>query len=186
MDSFISFYNILSSLGALLMLALAIVIFATLFINRKSELLSWIKKNILLLGFIVTLTALVGSLIYSNVIGYPPCMFCWYARIFIYPQVLLYGMALYIKDFSIIRYTWILTLVGFVFGAYHYITELIQYSPLPCSASGVSCLTRYVYQWNFVTIPFMVLSVYVLLIALLTASKMARSSDNSFPQQAVA
>ncbi len=180
MTSFVSLYNFLSSVGALVMLGGAIAIFFTLFAyrNKKSAFLSWIKKNNLLLGFIISIIGLLGSLIYSNVIGYAPCMFCWYARIFLYPQVLLYGIAFYKKDIGVTRYTFPLTVFGIIFGTYHYIIETLQYSPLPCSAGGVSCLTRYVYEWNFVTIPFMVLVLFLLLLAIVVASKRNPSTSS--------
>ncbi len=173
MTGFTAIFNKLSSIGAIIMAASAVYIFLLLLIqkNKPSKVLSWINTHFLLLGFLVTLVAMLGSLVYSDIIGYPPCLFCWYARILLYPQVLLYGIASYKKDSSVTQYTFPLTLIGLCLAVYHYITESIQYSPLPCSAGGVSCLTRYVYEWGFVTIPFMVLATLLLLTALLCVKK---------------
>lgn len=129
-------------------------------------------KNVLLFGFLISLAAMVSSLIYSNVIGYPPCMLCWYSRIAFYPQVLLFGMALFKRDGKILDYCLALTSVGLVISIYHYVTETFQYSPLPCSAGGVSCLTRYVYEYGFITIPFMgLIGFLTLFLVLLNAKK---------------
>lgn len=173
MDSFTAIYNILMAIGAVGMGIVAILLFILVLIHRgkNSTLLSWINTHLLVLGFSISLFAIIGSLIYSNVIGYPPCLLCWYARIFVYPQAILYGRALYLRDQNIIGYTWILTLLGLLFSTYHYTTEMIGYSPLPCSAEGVSCLTRYVYEFGFVTIPFMGLMLFLLLTALITVRK---------------
>ncbi len=169
MSSFVEIYNTISALGSILMALLAISIIVAVLIDRKSMFVQFIAKHSLKLGFIFSIVGVIGSLIYSNVIGYPPCMFCWYARIFLYPQMFLYGLALYHKDELVYRYTKILTILGIIFGTYHYITEMIGSAPIPCSAGGVSCLTRYVFLFGFVSIPFMVLSIFVLLASILFA-----------------
>jgi disulfide bond formation protein DsbB len=138
---------------------------------------TFVHTHILTIGFLISLAAVVSSLVYSNVIGYPPCMLCWYARIAFYPQALMFAMALIKKDRSILPYTLALTIAGVVISTYHYIAESIQYSPLPCSAGSVSCLTRYVYEYGFITIPLMGLVGFAsLLCALLVAKKASKSN----------
>ena len=126
------------------------------------------RAEILLIGFLITLAGLAGSLIYSNVIGYPPCMFCWYARIFLYPQVFMFGYALFKKDRAILPYTLILTIAGILITGYHYFfIDLGHLDLIPCAAQGVSCSIRYVYEFGFVTIPFMGLASFLLLLSTL-------------------
>ena len=133
------------------------------------------SKNILLIGFLISLAAIVSSLVYSNVIGYPPCMLCWYARIFFYPQIILYGRGLLKKDYNILPYSLILTMLGLILTTYHSFIQLTGESILPCTAGGVSCLTRDVYMYGFITIPFMgVVGFGVLLLALCVSKKAAK------------
>ena len=37
------------------------------------------------LAFVTALTAMLGSLYYSEMAGFVPCTLCWYQRIFMYP-----------------------------------------------------------------------------------------------------
>ncbi len=114
---------------------------------------------------------MVSSLIYSDVIGYPPCLLCWYARIAFYPMVLMFAMALFKKrDRGILDYCLGLTTFGIIITGYHTWTNIVGYSPLPCAAT-VSCLTRYVYEYGFITIPFMGLMGFITLFLALLAAK---------------
>src|SRR3989338_8039857 len=80
---------------------------------------NFIDKNILNLLFLFSLAALVGSLAYSNIIGFPPCELCWIQRIFMYPQVLLSGVALWRKDKNIVTYLLSLSVLGGIVALYH-------------------------------------------------------------------
>ncbi len=44
-------------------------------------------------GAAVTVTAMLGSLFYSELVGYPPCLLCWYQRIAIYPMAIILSAA---------------------------------------------------------------------------------------------
>ena len=143
---------------------------------------AFLTKNVLWLGFLFSLAAMAGSLIYSDVIGYPPCLFCWYLRIAFYPQVLLFAVALFKKDRGIIDYALGLSFIGLIISVTHVLSENIGASPLPCEASGPSCLIKYVYLYGFITIPVMgLVSLATLFLILLTVK---RASKNSAVQTA--
>src|SRR5690625_5914843 len=59
------------------------------------------NETILMLIWIQALIATVGSLFYSEVMGYVPCDLCWIQRIFMYPLVIIYGIAALKKDLSV-------------------------------------------------------------------------------------
>ena len=158
MESFISFWNGLMVTGVFAGLAFIMGLLYTLALpgDKFSKAVSaFIGKNILLIGLLISLAAMISSLVYSDVIGYPPCMFCWYARVMFYPQVFLFGRAMMKKDFNILPYVTILTVLGLVITIYHSIIQMVGESLVPCAVSGVSCLTRDVYVFGFITIPFM-------------------------------
>lgn len=175
MEHFTSLWNTLMDIGVILGLASSAALLYALIVQTDTlskTILSFVSKKILLIGFVISLAAMVSSLVYSNVIGYPPCLLCWYTRIAFYPQVFLFALALFKKgDRNILDYSLVLVSFGLAVSTYHYITESIQYSPLPCSAGGVSCLTRYVYEWGFITIPFMGLVGFLTLFLALWAAK---------------
>ena len=88
-------------------------------INKKSD-FAFIRKNYLVFGFIVSLVATLGSLYFSDILGYNPCKLCWYQRILMYPQVLFFGISLFRKDRSILNYVLPLSVLGFLIAGFHY------------------------------------------------------------------
>lgn len=63
------------------------------------------RENRLYLAWVVGLVATLGSLYFSEVRGFNPCILCWYQRICMYPQVLLLGIAAFRSDLNIRRYS---------------------------------------------------------------------------------
>lgn len=146
-----------------------------LILSKKSRgfVLSVLGKNGLLLALGVAVAATVFSLYYSEIAGFEPCKLCWYQRIFMYPQIVLLGMAWYKKDFKIVDYALSLAIIGAVIALYHNYIYMGGSSILPCAASGlgVSCLRRYVVEFGYVTIPLMSLTGFLLMIFFLFAQK---------------
>lgn len=115
------------------------------------------SSNIILrLSFIVALVATLGSLIFGEVLKYPPCTLCWYQRICMYPLVLIFGAAIWSEDKSFLKFTLPLCLIGVFIASYHNLLYygIIPDSITPCS-EGVSCTSKQVELFGFLTIPLM-------------------------------
>lgn len=139
--------------------------------NKKS--LQPLPNSVLLFVFVVSLTATLGSLFFSEVMDFIPCSMCWYQRIFMYPLVLIFLVNLLYPDDKVIKYAMPLVLVGFVFSAYHNLLMfgIIPEKIVPC-VQGVPCSTRYIDWFGFITIPFLSLIAYsLILIALILGYK---------------
>lgn len=141
------------------------------FIYRKSwghSLIRFVHKYALWLGFGVSTVAIIGSLIYSNVIGFAPCTLCWWQRIFIYPQAVLFLVAIIKKDRGIFDYVLPLTICAFLISLYQSYVNLGGSSVLPCTAVGGECSKVYVLEFGYITIPLMSLTLasYLLFIKL--------------------
>lgn len=112
--------------------------------------------------------AMAGSLFFSEVMKFPPCVLCWYQRIAMYPLAIILIPGLLKFDRHITRYIWPLVGIGWVIAAYH---NLLYYKVIPESASpcvqGVSCTTVFVKYFGFLTIPLMSFGAFTL-IAILT------------------
>lgn len=174
MDTFTIAWNHIMSIATFGGLISIVVLIYTLILpnDKMSRAVGgFVTKNILLVGFLISFAALVSSLIYSNVIGYPPCLLCWYARIAFYPQVILYAIAYVKREYSILNYSLALTLFGILVTGYHYLIENLGYSIIPCSTDGASCLSRYVHEYGFITIPFMGLVGFVALFCTILIAK---------------
>lgn len=114
------------------------------------------QETILLLMWTQSLLATLGSLFYSEIMGYIPCELCWIQRILMYPQVIIIGVALIKQNKSIaIPAVW-LSGIGIFVSIYHY---GIQKIPFLQNAGGmcgeIPCNLQYVNYFNFITIPFL-------------------------------
>jgi disulfide bond formation protein DsbB len=112
---------------------------------------------VLPLGFFITLFSTALSLYYSDYLGILPCGLCWLARVFIYPQVFLFGMAWYKNDKKILDYILALSLVGIIIALYHQSLQMgySEFVPCPAIASTVDCAKPTFVEYGFITFPFM-------------------------------
>lgn len=136
--------------------------------GTRAKMYAFVHKYILQLLFWGIMAAVVGSLVYSNIVGFPPCDLCWYQRLFLYPQAIIVLMAMFRKNKTIIDYLVPLSILGGVVALYQ---SIIQWgfsfgSILNCTAIGGECAKVYVREYSYITIPFMSLSVFVYIIAL--------------------
>ena len=160
----------LAILTILAQIGIMLSVFYLLFFRKKySFVQKFIGKYSLLLAFIIALTATSGSLFYSEIVGFAPCVLCWYQRIFMYPQVILLGMAFWKKDKAIIDYSLALSIIGTVIAGYHYLMQLGVVSSFPCTAVGysISCTKLFVMQFGYITLPLMSFTAFLSITVLL-------------------
>lgn len=135
------------------------------------EVFSILGKYALHIGAFIASSALVGSLFLSNSIGFDPCELCWLQRIFIYPQVLLFAIALYKKDEAVVDYSLSLSFVGFFIALYQSYVQWGGDSLLPCTAEGAECSKIFFIEFGYITIPVMSLTAFAYLILLMYVRK---------------
>lgn len=131
------------------------------------------RWGLIFLAWSVALVSTLGSLFFSEVMKYPPCILCWYQRICMYPLVLIFLSALFSTDTKVVRYSLPLTVVGLGIAIYH---NLLYYNILPESASpcimGISCTTVQLQWLGFITIPFLSLMGFgIIFILLMTLNR---------------
>lgn len=138
---------------------------------------SWLKENLLLISWVVALVSMMGSLFFSNVLHFPPCVLCWYQRIFMYPLVLILGVGILRKDRNVAYYVLPLSVIGGVIALYH---NLLYYNFIPESLApcltGVSCTTKFIEYFGFVTIPFLSLMSFVVITTCMILYKKSNKS----------
>ncbi len=123
-------------------------------------------------SFLIFLSGMVGSLLYSDVAQLTPCLLCWYQRIFLYPQVFILGMAAWKRDWNIIDYSILLSIAGVGVAAYHYALQMGTNLPAPCEALGsVPCNTTQILEFGYITIPLMSLTAFLLSLVLMIVAK---------------
>ena len=161
----------LGVIASQIFIVLAIVYILLPFKNKYVS--GFFSKNGLALSFIVALVATSGSLFYSTCAGFVPCPLCWFQRIFMYPEVILLGMALYKRDEKIIDYSLALALIGFAISAYHNYIVVQGLNSVVCT-SAESCTTPYVLEFGYITIPMMALTAFILINLLLVFKKYSK------------
>ncbi len=111
------------------------------------------------LAWIVALVSMLGSLYFSEIRHFPPCILCWYQRIVIYPMVLILLVGIIRKDKGLPYYILPLSIIGLLISIYHNLLyyKILPESAAPCTA-GVSCTTQFVQYFGFITIPLLSLA----------------------------
>lgn len=98
-----------------------------------------------------------------------PCSLCWYARIMLYPMVIISGIWLLHRDRHSVRYLMPLAVGGLVTTAYQIALQAwIFTTSAVCSSDRVSCVIIDRQYW-WITIPMLACVAFVLIIALLIA-----------------
>lgn len=126
------------------------------------------NKNYFIFALLISLVATLSSLYYSEVLQYTPCKLCWYQRVLMYPQVVLFGLSLWKKDKNIIPYTLILSIIGACIAGFHYSLQITNTGAFSCTTVGfsASCTENFFLTYGYITIPLMSLTAFLLLIFL--------------------
>ena len=118
----------------------------------------------LLFAWLTSIIAMVGSLFFSERMGFVPCTFCWYQRILLYPLVLFLGLAFYRNDREIYKYVLPMSFVGMLVSGYHYaLQKLPSLHEFSTCTNGVPCSGQYINWFGFVTIPFLAFIAFILI-----------------------
>lgn len=114
------------------------------------------QRIALYLAWLIAIIATLGSLYFSEVQHFPPCILCWYQRIAMYPLVILISIGLLSRDKGLPRYVLPFSIIGLIIATVHVLLYygIIPESNVPCSA-GISCTTKYIEWFGFVTIPLL-------------------------------
>lgn len=131
----------------------------------------WSGRYAVALAFLVALAAIAGSLFYSEIVGFEPCVLCWWQRIFLYPLAIIFGVAIWKKSTSAFLYAVPFALLATIVAAYHAYVNLGGASLLPCTALDAACSKIYVMVFGYITIPMMSLTIALSILLLAWANK---------------
>lgn len=121
-------------------------------------------------AWVVALVSTLGSLFFSEVMQFIPCTLCWYQRIAMYPLVFILAQGLLTNRAGMSAFFALpIATVGFLMAFYHMLLHLgiITEAMTPCS-QGVSCSTKYIQWFGFISIPLLSLCGFLLISILLT------------------
>ena len=112
--------------------------------------------TLLFAAWLVATVSTLGALFLSEVMQVPPCVLCWYQRIFMFPLVLVLAAGLFPLDRKVVRYATPLAAAGWLVALFHVLLTkgYIPESATPCT-QGIPC-SRIEVEWlGFLTIPLL-------------------------------
>lgn len=161
--------NFILACGTLALQLAVVAAFIDLAFFRGSRILLPLAPYALRLAFVLALGAAAFTLVYSGIYQVTPCPLCWWQRIFLYPQLVLFGLALWRPDHKVADYGIALSILGAGVSLYHHALQIFPGS-LPCPAEAL-CAQRHIFEFGFITFPLMAFTIFAALIVLGIAAK---------------
>lgn len=95
--------------------------------------------------------------------GLVPCELCWFARILMYPLVLISLIGMIKEDRKFVHYVLPMSLIGIVLDTFHYgLQKFHLANPFGCTLSN-PCNALQVQYFGFITIPFLALTAFTII-----------------------
>ena len=138
-------------------------------LSMSKAILTFLSKNALYLAFLQAWAATLGSLYFSEIRHFLPCLLCWYQRVLMYPLIIIFAVAIIRRDRNVAYYVLPITIIGMAIALYHYLlqmTSLANITPISCSAWG-PCRDIQALFLGFVTIPFLSLTAFAIITILM-------------------
>ncbi len=120
---------------------------------------------------------MLGSLYYSEIANFIPCTLCWYQRILMYPLVLIILVGIINRDEYLPTYVLPFSIIGIFVSAYHYLVQRGVFSHPASCAAGIPCDMSWVNYLGFISIPFMALTAFIMITAIMAATKWAGNQE---------
>jgi hypothetical protein len=138
---------------------------------------SSLGSGALLAGFVVAVLATIGSLFFSEVAHFEPCRLCWYQRIAMYPLVVILGIAAWRRDPAVRRYAAPVAVIGALIATYHYALEWLPWLDSGACSASTPCTIIWFREFGFISLPYLALSAFLLIVALLWLAGEASPTD---------
>lgn len=132
--------------------------------GNRISFMNWFAKNSAYFAWIVVLISISVSLYFSEIRLFAPCVLCWVQRIAMYPLIFILTVGILRKDKNLPYYILPLSIFGLIVAFYHTLLNygIIPEKLAPCQF-GVSCTTKYIQWFGFVTIPLLSFSAFLLI-----------------------
>jgi disulfide bond formation protein DsbB len=128
---------------------------------------------------LITTGAMLGSLYFSEHVGFAPCKLCWYQRIAVYSLAIISFVAALRNDKNIVGYTIVLAPMGLVVSTYHYLLEWYPNLETNVCSLDVPCTAVWFRELGFVTLCFMAGCTFITVIAVSLAIMREQKIDST-------
>ena len=162
------------SLATLALQIVGVAFLALFFLRKKfpdlAPIAVFLENRGLWIGLGLTLGGIISSLFYSEILGIAPCGLCWLQRVFLYPQAVLFAIAIWKKSRDVADYSIGLSVLGGAVAVYQHYLQMGGANILPCPAvatQAADCSVRFLFEFGYITFPLMSFSVFAFLIVLM-------------------
>lgn len=135
---------------------------------------------------VIAVISTLGALTYQFYYATPVCELCWWQRIFMFPIDVIALVAIAFREKASHISIGILATIGGLFAAYHYyyhfqIFVLDKTLSLPCDGYGTlpACTSSPIVVFGFITIPFMALVIFLVIVWLVILAAYTQRVNNS-------
>ena len=180
-------FELFSAILALATLAGGIITLAALVFEKS---MSWagawltqVRASGLWIICMITTGAMVGSLYFSEKVGFAPCKLCWYQRIAMFSIAIISFVAALRNDKNIARYTIVLAPLGLIVSTYHYLLEWFPTLETNVCSLDVPCTAVWFRELGFVTLCFMAGCAFITVIAVSLAIMREQKIDSTSTNQ---
>jgi disulfide bond formation protein DsbB len=137
------------------------------------------KSIYLFLAWVVSTVATLGSLYFSEIRGFIPCELCWYQRILMYPLALILGISTFQNDSSSKKFVLPMAILGWFISFYHYLLQKVPgFAEIKPCVNSVPCNAEYINWLGFITIPFLALTAFTIIIVCMIFIHFNKEIDN--------
>lgn len=134
------------------------------------------QQFLLFFAWLIALTAMLSTLLMSELLRWPVCHLCWYQRIALYPLVILLGISAYRNEKIIIPYALPFPVIGLIFSVYQYLEQMMPgFTPIELCSKDIPCSVIHLKLAGFITIPLLSAIACAVLLALLVIVHRARA-----------
>jgi disulfide bond formation protein DsbB len=172
MPAYVSTLIYLMALGTVVLdVALVVKVLALFHRPSRAQIVRTGRRYGILAIFLLSAVSIAGSLLIQYAGALAPCILCWWQRIFMYPIAII-SLIAFIKNVElsdIADYLLALSFLGALVALYQHLLQMLPAGALlPCDPSN-DCAVRSVFEFGFVTLPWMALTMFaaVFLIALI-------------------
>jgi len=136
-----------------------------------------LRANAVWLAFAVALFTTLGSLYLSEIAHFTPCPLCWYQRICMYPLFVTLLVGGLRRDREVYAYVLPPAIIGAGFAIYHTQLQAFPKQHGPFCKWFDPCTVRYVWEFGFVSIPFMALASFAFIITMMLVLRGGRFDE---------
>lgn len=134
--------------------------------------LRWPHQLNLYLAWLGVMIGSFGSLYFSEILAMQPCNLCWYQRICLFPLTVQLPMAIWIADYSMIRYAIPLVSAGGLIAIYQILEQSIPgWALFHLCGMGPSCSEDPLKLFGWITIPMLALAGFTFILIMLLLSR---------------